>query len=238
LAKKKRGRPPHGEYPEKSEVMNFRIRPDTKRLLAQAARASGRTLSGETEHQLRRAVAEMGTGRTHAVMTTIGRAIDGFVKLKTGEGPERDWWTDPYLFAAARRIVWAALDLFKPPGAMTDDAAEPDIAGRPEFEIEAILREIQLFDETKPFVKQTPYERWLGMMKKDLGPAADRPSVWGEGAEQAREWSRRMKDILSEYVPLSRKARDTMTPEETERFYVLRDTIENMTAKLGRKINK
>ena len=52
--KSKRGRPPGGEYAEKSAVMNFRIRPDTKRLLQQAAHMSGRTLSQETEHQIRK----------------------------------------------------------------------------------------------------------------------------------------------------------------------------------------
>jgi hypothetical protein len=224
LAKKKRGRPPHGEYPEKSAVMNFRIRPDTKRLLAQAARASGRTLSAETEHQLRRAVAEMGTGRTHAVMTTIGRAIDGLVKLKAGESTERDWWTDPYLYGQARQVVLKALDLFKPPEAAID--AEPDNARQAEFEIEALLHEIQLFDESnKPFVKQTPHERRLGMMKKDLGPLAERPVVWGESAGQARERHERAREVLRELIPLSRKNPGDLTPQEAEQLHALRAAI-------------
>jgi hypothetical protein len=219
MAKKKRGRPPHGEYPEKSDVMNFRIRPDTKRLLVQAARASGRTLSGECEHQLRRAVAEMGTGRTHAVMTTIGRAIDGLVELKKG-APGIDWWSDPDLYVQARQVVLTALDLFRPPEAATGED-RPENAREAEFEIEATLREIQLFDETKPFVKQKPYERWLGMMKKDLGPLADRPVVWGVSAARVREDQERFRPFRDELVALSRKAErmpDAMSPDERDRL--------------------
>jgi hypothetical protein len=217
MAKKRRGRPPRGEYPEKSEVMNFRIRPDTKRLLAQAARASGRTVSAEAEHQLRRGLAEMGTGHTHAVMTTIGRAIDGLVKLKGARGG--DWWSDPDLYGHARRVVLTALDLFKPPGGSTD--AIPDDTRSAEFEIEATLHEIQLFDETKPFVKQTPHERWLGMMKKDLGPLADRPVVWNIPAVRGREDQERFRPLRDELIVLSRKdarAPDAMSPAERHRL--------------------
>jgi hypothetical protein len=223
--RKKRGRPPHGEYPEKSAVINFRIRPDTKRLLVQAARASGRTVSGECEHQLRRAVAEMGTGRTHAVMTTIGRAIDGVVKLAAGEASGRDWWTDPYLYGQARQVVLTALDLFRPPEEATGED-HPGNERRAEFEIEATLREIQLFDETKPFVKQTPYERWLGMMKKDLGPLADRVAVWGTTAEEARGQQALAKKIMPELIRLERKAsKDELTPEEMGELQNLRNQI-------------
>jgi hypothetical protein len=225
LAKKKRGRPPRGEYPEKSAVMNFRIRPDTKRLLTQAARASGRTLSAETEHQLRRAVAEMGAGRTYVILTAIGRAIDGLVELKRTT-PGTDWWSDPDLYTQARRVVLTALDLFKPPGTVTD--AGPDDTRTAEFAIETTLREIQLFDETKPFVKQTPYERWLGMMKKDLGPLADRLAVWGVPAARARENQERFRPFRDELIALSRKAArapDAMLPDEHRRLKELWDEV-------------
>ena len=223
MAKKKRGRPPRGEYPEKSAVMNFRIRPDTKRLLVQAARASGRTLSAETEHQLRRAVAEMGTGRTHAIMTAIGRAIDGLVELKR-TAPGTDWWSDPDLYGQARRVVLTALDLFKPPGTVTD--AGPDDTRTAEFEIETTLREIQLFDETKPFVKQTPYERWLGVMKKNLGLSPiDLRSGTSRRHAQNRERFRAFRDEL---IALSRKAArapDAMLPDERRRLKELWDEV-------------
>jgi hypothetical protein len=212
MPKRKRGRPPHGEYPEKSEVMNFRIRPDTKRLLKDAALASGRTVSAEAEHQLRRGLAEMGVGRTHSVMTVIGKAIDGLVALKTSPTASRDdaWWTDPKLFEAARHVVLEALELFRPNTADNAEASDDD-ARQAAFEIEALLHEIQTFDETKkPYTRQTPHERWLGLMKKDLGPLADRPVVWGASAEEARALRASTAALLSELKPLARKKDKTV----------------------------
>jgi hypothetical protein len=49
-----RGRAPKGEYAGKIEVMSFRLTPDTKAALRRAAATSGRSLSQETEHRLRR----------------------------------------------------------------------------------------------------------------------------------------------------------------------------------------
>ena len=76
MLKKKTGRPPGGEYAGKKGGDEFQNPPHTRRLLEQAARASGRTLSQETEHQLRRALVDMGTGPTHALMSLIARSID------------------------------------------------------------------------------------------------------------------------------------------------------------------
>jgi hypothetical protein len=229
VAKRKRGRPPHGEYPEKSQVMNFRIRPDTKRLLAQAARVSGRTVSAEAEHQLRRGLAEMGTGRTHAVMTTIGRAIDTLVTLKTSDRHGRDdqWWSDPRLFEAARRVVLEALELFRPLAADKAEANDSDVR-QAAFEIEALLHEIQTVDENKPYVKQTPHERWLVLMKKDLGQLADRPAIWGMPAEQARELRDATVTLRRELAALLRKANEAaadFTPDERARLEELKSSL-------------
>src|SRR3977135_2623120 len=49
-----RGRAPKGEYAGKTEVMSFRLTPDTKAALRRAAATSGRSLSQEAEHRLRR----------------------------------------------------------------------------------------------------------------------------------------------------------------------------------------
>ena len=54
----KRGRPPRGEYPAKRRVFSSRIREDTWQTLRQAAAESGRSISQEFEHQLRRALNE------------------------------------------------------------------------------------------------------------------------------------------------------------------------------------
>jgi TraY domain len=52
VAKTRRGRRPQGEYAGKTGVMSFRIRPDTKAALREAATTSGRSLSQEAEHRL------------------------------------------------------------------------------------------------------------------------------------------------------------------------------------------
>jgi hypothetical protein len=124
-------------------------------------------------------------------------------------------------------VVLTALDLFKPQAAIGD---EPD-GRQAEFEIEAILREIQLFDETKPFMKQKAYERWLGLMKKDLGPLADRPAVWGVPADRARDEQERFRPLREELIVLSRKALrapDAMSSEERRRL----DELWNEVAKI------
>jgi TraY domain len=53
-----RGRAPKGEYAGKTQVMSFRLTPDTKAALRRAAARSGRSLSQETEHRLRRGLDE------------------------------------------------------------------------------------------------------------------------------------------------------------------------------------
>ena len=53
-----RGRAPKGEYAGKTEVMSFRLTPDTKAALRRAAATSGRSLSQEAEHRLRRGLDE------------------------------------------------------------------------------------------------------------------------------------------------------------------------------------
>ena len=58
----KRGRVPKGEYAGKTEVMSFRITPDTKTALRRAAATSGRSLSQEAEHRLRRGLEPAPTG--------------------------------------------------------------------------------------------------------------------------------------------------------------------------------
>jgi len=200
-------------YPEKSAVMNFRITPGTRRALEEAAGASGRTISSECEHQLQRALSDMGTGPSHALMTVIGRAIDDLVRMR-GRGAKQKglrWWDDPHTFDLASRAVAAAFDMFRPKGEV------PDTGRQGEFVIEATLREIQLADLSIPFDQLKPHQRWLAQLKRDLGPLADRPAVWGITAESARELDELSRPFRDELRALSQKAErtpDAMSPEE------------------------
>jgi hypothetical protein len=206
------------KYPEKSAVMNFRITPGTRLLLEQAAEASGRTISSECEHQLQRALSDMGTGPSHVLMAIIGRAIDDLVRMRgRGAKQQKDlrWWDDPHTFDLAARAVTAAFDMFRPKGEV------PDTGRQGEFVIEATLREIQVADLSIPFDQMKPHQRWLALLKRDLGPIADRPAIWGITAESARELDELSRPFRDELIALSQKAErtpDAMSPEERRRL--------------------
>jgi hypothetical protein len=204
------------KYPEKSAVMNFRITPQTKRLLAKAATESGRTVSSECEHQLQRALSDIGTGPTYALMMTIGKAIDSLIILGSADGAGR-WWSDPYLFDQAAGVVTAAFEMFRPKGELL---RRDDVGSRQgEFLIKSTLRELQLVDESVPFDKQSPHQRWLTRLKQELGTIVNIPVIWDMTAEQAKELHERSREVLRELIPLSRKAAATpqaMTEEETQ----------------------
>ena len=217
-------------YPSKSDVINFRIQPSTKTALQKAAAASGRTMSAETEHQLHRALSDMGTGRTHAIFATIAMTIDGFlapVRPDTGKPakPARaKWWDDPRLFDQAAKLTAAALELLRPQGPPSPEVEDPIGEHSARFAIEATLREIQTADPAIPFAQQKPNQRWLALLKQDLGPLADRPSVFGLTADEARKVDALVRPLLDEYIPLSRK-RDK-TPAEVQRLAELQRSLE------------
>jgi hypothetical protein len=208
-------------YPAKSDVINFRIQRSTKTALQKAAAASGRTVSAETEHQLHRALSDMGTGRTHAIFAMIAMTIDGFLAPSPDNGkpakPTRaKWWDDPRLFDQAAKLTAAALELLRPQGPASPESEDPIDEHSARFAIEATLREIQTADPAIPFAQQKPYQRWLALLKQDLGPLADRPSVFGLTADEARKVDALAKPLLAEYHPLSQKK--SKTPADVQRL--------------------
>lgn len=232
--KAKRGRPPGGEYADKSTVINFRIRPDTKRLLQDAAHTSGRTLSQEAEHQLRRALIEMEAGPTYAFLQTIGQAIDKLVNFKD---PKANWLHDPYLYRQARGAITAALDLFQPANSPPDVATEQlDLGGTHQGRMATmdLVRKIQLADSSTPLAKQTSEQRLLVSRKVDLGALADRPQVYGRTAEQARQ----EHEIGSEFGPLMRKAErdpDQMTNKDWRQLRRLAEALADLRSQEASK---
>ena len=107
------------------------------------------------------------------------------------------WWDDPYTFDMAARAVITAFDLFRP------KEPPPQNNGRHgEFAIEATIREIQLADLTKPFDEMTPHQRWLALLKRDLGALADRPNIWGTSAQRAGEEYERANPILRKSISI------------------------------------
>jgi hypothetical protein len=207
------------KYATKTTVINFRIQPSTKATLQAAARRSGRTVSAECEHQLRRALSDIGTGPTHALMALIGRAIDGVVGLRS---PTTKWWNDPRQFDEAVRLAMAAFELLRPPprsGAEPPAVAEPLSERSIQFAAEASVREVQTVDAAVPFEQQTPDQRWLALLRQDLGPLVDRVNVWSTSAQEARRLREATQPFIEELRALSKKsAKALLTQAEAERL--------------------
>jgi hypothetical protein len=226
MSNRKRAR----RYAEKSVILNARVTPHIRELLERAARRSGRTLSAETDFQLQRALSDMTSGSTYAIMTTIGRSIESLVKFKpgqkvatkpTGEG----WLKDPYLFEQARQIVLTAFEFFRPgPAPTLSEQYEQGGQRQGQFTLEATLREMQLVDASKPFATQTDHERWLNLLRMELGDLLERPHIWGETAEQTRALRDDTATLRHELISLLQKARkakqagDDLSPDERARL--------------------
>jgi hypothetical protein len=171
-----RGRPPAGEYADKKLVANFRIRPDTSRLLAAAARKSGRSVSQETEHQLRRALVDRG-GPTHAVIGAISAAIDG---LLAGQPAGEQWLKDPRAFDQVASAFSSALEMFRPAGDVV--LIERDLerhGAQARKELLSLLAQAATVDASAPLEKQTPRIRLLAYFRNDLGDLIARPAIHG-----------------------------------------------------------
>ncbi len=116
----KRGRKPKGEYQGKSVVFSTRLRPDTKGALQQAAAKSGRSLSQEVEHRLRRSFDEdrdlferFGGRENYALLRLIGSCLDmNYNPTK----PDATWRDDCYTFDQTLATITSVLGAFRPEG--------------------------------------------------------------------------------------------------------------------------
>src|SRR5271166_2300378 len=155
----KHRRAPRGA--QKSEVINFRIRPGTKALLKRAAKDHGRTVSAECEYQLQRALVEMGTGPTHALLAVVGSAVDRLIRRKTAS-PER-WARDPRQFDSVVEAITSALRLFRPeaPEAQRPDCRTELDQSQGRAAVFELLGEIAAADPFAPLGQQSPEQRRL-----------------------------------------------------------------------------
>ncbi len=132
----RRGPQPKGEYGGKigrTAVLSTRLQPDTRKRLVAAAGTSGRSLSQELEHRIRRTFIEddkaiefYGSQSNAAILKLIGAVIQStctswFVKTADGWVPDlkkdpEEWLRDPKLFDQVLTAVVHALIWFKPNG--------------------------------------------------------------------------------------------------------------------------
>jgi hypothetical protein len=106
----RRGPPPKGEYGGKigrTAVLSTRLQPDTRARLVAAKTASGRSLSQELEHRLRRtfieedkAVEFYGTEQNAAVVRLIGATIQSAAVRISTKG-KHEWLKEQWLFELA-----------------------------------------------------------------------------------------------------------------------------------------
>jgi hypothetical protein len=171
-AKPRRRRAPRG--PGKSEILNIRVKPLTKRALVDAAKKRGRTLSAECEFQLQRALFEMG-GPTRSVINAVASAIDELIRRRTST-PGR-WVEDSNLFDVVLRALVAALEMFRPEASTTQVLPErPALdAAQGRAVLLELLAEIAALPPDAPLEKLSSRQRALSLMKEDLGDLLTRP---------------------------------------------------------------
>jgi hypothetical protein len=175
----KRGRRPKGEYPEKKRVFASRIREDTWEMLQQAAMRSGRSVSQEFEHQLRRGLDEdkrtediFGDSRTFALMKIAAMAAVNS-SLLNPKHSKAHWTSNVEAFDRALEAIVAALKVFRPHELIAADltTGSPRL-GAPTIEL---VREIQAADPTRSLDKMSKRQRAMLRLKDELGELADRP---------------------------------------------------------------
>jgi predicted HicB family RNase H-like nuclease len=112
-----KGPRPKGEYAGKSSVFSTRIRPDLRKNLERAAKTSGRSLSQEVEHRLRRSFVEddkiadvFGDRRTYRLMRLMSDAIQFVQKHENDE----NWLDDPFRFRFALIAMLSVVEAIAP----------------------------------------------------------------------------------------------------------------------------
>jgi len=182
----RRGPQPKGEYGAKigrTAVLSTRLQPDTRKRLVAAAALSGRSLSQELEHRIRRtfieddkAVEFYGSESNAAILKLIGAVIQStctnwFVKTADGWVPDlkknpEEWLRDPKLFDQVLTAVVHALIWFKPNG----DRDEQSISYN--STAEQIINEIRSADPSLPIAKGSTRQHAMAMLKDKLGDLA------------------------------------------------------------------
>ncbi len=166
-----RGRRPKGEYPEKKRVFASRVREDTWAKLQRAAARSGRSVSQEFEHRLRRGLDEdetiettWGDQKTLVMMRLAAQAVQS---LGNVQNAKVHWTADVDLFDAALEAITGTLRVFRPHVFIATGLAtrSPEV-GTPAL---CIIREAQAADPARPLNRSTKRQRAMTRLKEDLG---------------------------------------------------------------------
>ncbi len=168
----KRGPRPQGEYggtKERTAVVSWRLRPETRVRLEAAARASQRSISQEVEHRLRRTFGEddddikrYGSKQNAAVVNLIGATI----RSASNGGKKHDWLKEQWLFDDVMAAIWHVLLWFRPDG---DSGLRQITRGSGTARVDQLIDEIRSVDPALPIHKGSPRQHTLARLKEKLG---------------------------------------------------------------------
>jgi hypothetical protein len=174
----KRGPQPKGEYGgtvDRTAVFSARLRPETRNQLVIAAKASGRSLSQEMEHRLRRTFTEdeneitrYGNKQNAAVVNLIGAAIRSASDV-TSAKRQHDWLKEQWLFDDVMHAIRHVLLWFRPDG---DSGLREIIGGSAIARADQLIDEIRAADPALPIAKRSARQHTLARLKEKLGDLA------------------------------------------------------------------
>jgi hypothetical protein len=182
----KRGPAPQGEYENKSQVLSTRIRADTRRALVSAAEKSGRSLSQEIEHRLRRTFIEdnriedaFGNRRNYLLMRMIALALEGAYNPEPDSSPA-NWLDDPVSFDIATRCANKILEALRPEAPIppaSNDLFESIRRVKPIHDAANLMLAIQKAEPGLSLFEGTKADHFRGMVKAELGQIVKRPKI-------------------------------------------------------------
>jgi hypothetical protein len=183
----KRGRRPRGEYPEKKRVFASRIREDTWKMLQQAAATSGRSISQEFEHRLRRGLDDdkaiedaFGDRRTLAVMKMAAIAAVNSAMLNPIHSKVH-WTSNVEAFDRALNAIVDSLKAFRPHELVAKGVEMRLEVAAPTLEL---VQQIQAANPARPLNKTSKRQRAMLRLKDELGDLVDRPGRLLESSNQ------------------------------------------------------
>lgn len=207
----KRGPAPNGEYVGQTAVLSTRITPDLRARLEDATQGSGKTLSREIEHRLRRTFIEddkiseaFGSRKQYALMRMIS------IVLSSWHNPadlSADWTEDATSYDLAVKKIVQLLKAMRPDGPSTPlTELEQAIADGMETSGPAqVIASVQSADEALP-LSGSRKRKVASMIRSDLGPMIERPNIFFGTAEQLRTEAERLQNAEKAPVKSTRKA--------------------------------
>jgi hypothetical protein len=169
------GKKPKGPYAGKSLVFSTRITPDLRERLGVAAAEKGYSLSQEIEERLRdsftldeKIADSFGSEQNYLVVRAMALAMQSI--------RSKDWMADPYAFELVLKTIVNVLEQIRPPSEGKKDPKSAAIEDWGAQRQAAMLwTSIQEADVAAPIGKGSRRDHLLGLLKRRLGPIADRP---------------------------------------------------------------